>query len=174
MKHVFQSYNSGIESQDNPFHPFLPDEWSQHTSVQMRMYWVQNLPDPHGPAPVPSGPISSTRPKGYSPAATGLMGFEKGIKREIAAYSSLKDERYFDCFKTSLFIVAKSHKCNEVLDPPILQAVHLIKRSSWKLNKLFCSVSSIRNFKLTWVRPLSEDTWTPLMVSQYGESSVSI
>ena len=45
------------------------------------------------------------------------MGFKKGIKREIAAYPSLKDERYFDSFKKSLFIVAKSHECNEVLDP---------------------------------------------------------
>ena len=45
------------------------------------------------------------------------MGFEKGIKREIAAYPSLKDERYFDGFKRSLLIVAKTHKCNEVLDP---------------------------------------------------------
>ena len=45
------------------------------------------------------------------------MGFKKGIKREIAAYPSLKDQRYFDGFKRSLFIVAKSHKWNEVLDP---------------------------------------------------------
>ena len=45
------------------------------------------------------------------------MGFKKGIKREIAAYPSLKDERYFDGFKRSLFIVAKTHECNEVLDP---------------------------------------------------------
>ena len=45
------------------------------------------------------------------------MGFKKGINREIAAYPSLKDERYFDGFNRSLFIVAKSHKCNEVLDP---------------------------------------------------------
>ena len=45
------------------------------------------------------------------------MGFKKGIKREIAAYPSLKDERYFDGFRTSLFIVAKSHECNEVLEP---------------------------------------------------------
>ena len=28
IKHVFQPYNSGIEPQVNPFHPFLPDEWS--------------------------------------------------------------------------------------------------------------------------------------------------
>ena len=45
------------------------------------------------------------------------MGFKMGIKREIAAYPSLKDERYFDGFKRSLFIVSKTHECNEVLDP---------------------------------------------------------
>ena len=38
-------------------------------------------------------------------------------KREIAAYPSLKDERYFDGFKRSLLIVAKTHECSEVLDP---------------------------------------------------------
>ena len=45
------------------------------------------------------------------------MGFKKGIKIEIAVYPSLKNERYFDGFKRSLFIVAKSNECNEVLDP---------------------------------------------------------
>ena len=45
------------------------------------------------------------------------MGFKNGIMREIAAYPSLKDERYFDDFNRSLFIVAKTHECNEVLDP---------------------------------------------------------
>ena len=45
------------------------------------------------------------------------MGFKKGIKREIAAYCSLIDERYFDGFKRSLFIVVKTHESNEVLEP---------------------------------------------------------
>ena len=72
---------------------------------------------PHGPDRVSSGPISSTRPMGYSTATKELMGFKRGIKREIAAYPSPKDERYLDGFKRSLFIVAMSHKCNEVLDP---------------------------------------------------------
>ena len=83
----------------------------------MRTYLIQNLPDTHGPKPVPSGPISSSRPTGYSPAAIELMGFKKSIKREIAAYPSLKDERYFDGFKRSLIVVAKNHECNEVLEP---------------------------------------------------------
>ena len=117
MKHVFGAYNSDIDPRDDPFHPFTPDEWSHQTSTMLRTYLIQNLPNRHGPEPVPSGPISSSRPTGYSPAAIELMGFKKGIKREIAAYPSLKDERYFDGFKTSLFIVAKTHECNEVLDP---------------------------------------------------------
>ena len=117
MKHVFGAYNSDIDPRDDPICPFTPDEWSQQTSTMLRTYLIQNLPTPHGPEPVPSGPISSSRPTGYSAAAIELMGFKKGIKREIAAYPSLKDERYFDGFKRSLFIVAKTHECNEVLDP---------------------------------------------------------
>ena len=109
-KHVFRAYNSDIDPRHDPFHPFTPDEWSQQTSTMLRTYLIQNLPDPHGPEPVPSGPISSSRPTGYSPAAIELMGIKKGIKREIAAYPSHKDERYFD-------EVAKTHECNEVLDP---------------------------------------------------------
>ena len=35
--------------------------------------------NPNGPEPVPSGPIPSSRPTGYSAAAIHLMGFKKGI-----------------------------------------------------------------------------------------------
>ena len=90
MKHIFESYNSGIDPPDDPFHPFTPDEWAQHTPTQMRTYLIQHLPNPHGPEPVSSGPISSTRTTGYSPAAIEHMGFNKGIKRERVAYPSLK------------------------------------------------------------------------------------
>ena len=117
MKHVFGAYNSGIDPQDDPFHPFTPDEWSKQTPTMMRTYLIQNFGDPHGAQQVLSWPISSSRPTGYSAAAIELMGFKKAIKREIATYPSLKDERYIDGFKRSLFIVAKSHECNEVLDP---------------------------------------------------------
>ena len=102
MKHEFGAYNSDMDPRDDPFHPFTPDEWSQQTSTVLRTYLIQNLPNPNGPEPVPSGPISSSRPTGYSPAAIELMGFKKGIKRKIAAYPSLKDERYFDYFKRNL------------------------------------------------------------------------
>ena len=157
MKHVFAAYNSDIDPGDDPFHPFTPDEWSQQTSTMLRTYLIQNRPDPHGPEPVPSGPISSSRPTGYSPAAIELMGFKKGIKREIAAYPSLEDERYFNGFKRSLFIVAKTHEY----------------KSSLKPNKPLCTVSLMLTFRLTWGRPLSEDTWLTPMLNQSGKSSVN-
>ena len=108
MKHVFGADNSDIDPRDDPFHSFTPDEWSQQISTMLRTYLIQNVPYPHGPEPVPCGPISSSRPTGYSPASIELMGFKKGIKREIAAYPSLKDERYFDGFKRSLFIAKQT------------------------------------------------------------------
>ena len=46
-----------------------------------------------------------------------LVSFRKGIKREETAYPTLKDERYFDSISRSLYITAKSHECEEVLDP---------------------------------------------------------
>ena len=76
------------DPRDDPFHPFTPDEWSQQTSTMLRTYLIQHLPNPNGPEPVPSGHIPSSRPTGYSPAAIKLMGFKKGIKREIAAVAT--------------------------------------------------------------------------------------
>ena len=103
----------------------------------LRTYLIQNLPNPNWPEPVPSGPISSSRPTRYSPAAIELMGFKKGIKREIAAYPSLKDERYFDGFKRSLFIVAKTHECNEVLDPTYTPGTELEEQEFFEAKQTF-------------------------------------
>ena len=62
MKHVFGAYNSDIDPRDDPFHPFSLEECSQLTSTMLRTYLIQNLPNPNGPEPVPSGPIPSSRP----------------------------------------------------------------------------------------------------------------
>ena len=97
MTHFIPSHLiNAIDLPDDPFHPFSPDKWAQHTPTQIRTYLDQTLPNHHGSEPVPSGPISSTRPTGFSTAAIELMCFKKRIKREIASYPSLNDERDFD------------------------------------------------------------------------------
>ena len=74
MKHVFSEFMAGGLRPD-PFHIFSFEEWSQQTSTMMRTFLVQNLPTPIGPQTVISGPISSSRPATYSPAALELMSF---------------------------------------------------------------------------------------------------
>ena len=56
----------------------------------------------------------ATEPRNTS--SQKLVSFRKGIKREETAYPTLKDERYFDSFR-SLYVTAKSHECEDVLDP---------------------------------------------------------
>ena len=60
---------------------------------------------------------SSTATEPRNTSNQKLVSFRKGIKREETAYPTLKDERYFDSFSRSLYITAKSHECEEVLDP---------------------------------------------------------
>ena len=60
---------------------------------------------------------SSTATEPRNTSNQKLVSFRKGIKREETAYPTLKDERYFDSFSRTLYITAKSHECEEVLDP---------------------------------------------------------
>ena len=60
---------------------------------------------------------SSTATEPRNTSNQKLVSFRKGIKRKETAYPTLKDERYFDGFSRSLYITAKSHECEEVLDP---------------------------------------------------------
>ena len=60
---------------------------------------------------------SSTATEPRNTSNQKLVSFRKGIKREETGYPTLKDERYFDRFSRSLHITAKSHECEDVLDP---------------------------------------------------------
>ena len=60
---------------------------------------------------------SSTATEPRTTSHQKLVSFRKGIKREKTAYPKLKDEKYFDSFSRSLYITAKSHECEDVLDP---------------------------------------------------------
>ena len=60
---------------------------------------------------------SSTATEPRATSNQRLISFRKGIKREETAYSTLKDERYFDSFSRSLNTTAKFHEYDEKLDP---------------------------------------------------------
>ena len=84
--------------------PVSQHNWLSQTRGKFMKYVIYNLSDS-----TESKPISNQKQK--------LASFKKGIKREETAYPTLKDERYFDGFSRSLYITAKSHECEQVLDP---------------------------------------------------------
>ena len=46
-----------------------------------------------------------------------LLNFKRGIKRDISAYTTLKDEKYYESFKRSVLVTARAHDCEEILQP---------------------------------------------------------
>ena len=45
-----------------------------------------------------------------------LLAFKKSIKREVSQYTILKDENYFEAFKSNLLVTTTTHSCEEVLE----------------------------------------------------------
>ena len=91
-----------------------------------------------------------------------MISFKKGIKREETAYPTLKDERYFDGFSRSLYTTAKSHECEQVLDPDYTPSNAEKDLFEAKQNFMF-SV-----FDKHLLTEMSENMSTPQMHSQFG------
>ena len=62
---------------------------------------------PGTPMSLVTSPSSSTSIR--SPIHLELASFKKSIKGDACAYSTLKDEQYFDKFQRDHFITANSH-----------------------------------------------------------------
>ena len=43
--------------------------------------------------------------------------FKRCIKRDISAYPTLKDEKYYEFFKRSVLVTARAHDCEEIIQP---------------------------------------------------------
>ena len=84
--------------------PLSEHNWLSQTRGKFMKYAIYNLSD-------------STESRPISNQKQILASLKKGIKREETAYPTLKGERYFDGFSRSLYITAKSHECEQVLDP---------------------------------------------------------
>ena len=61
-----------------------------------------------------SDPRATPSTPSYS---TQLLNFKRGIKRDISAYPTLKDEKYYESFKRSVLVTARAHDCEEILQP---------------------------------------------------------
>ena len=103
IQHLMDAFDYDYDYDDFD-DPLSEHNWLSQTRGKFMKYVIYILSDS-----TESRPISNQKQK--------LASFKKGIKREEAAYPTLKDERYFDGFSRSLYITAKSHECEQVLDP---------------------------------------------------------
>ena len=82
------------------------------------MSWKLNEITTSSPSPPPSVTASDPRAApAPSSCSSQLLNFKRGIKRDISAYPTLKDERYYESFKRSVLVTARAHDCAEILQP---------------------------------------------------------
>ena len=89
-----------------------------HTTFHQFMSWQLNEITTSSPSPPPSVTASDSRAAPSPPSCSSqLLHFKRGIKRDISAYPTLKDEKYYDSFKRSVLVTARVHDCEEILQP---------------------------------------------------------
>ena len=74
--------------------------------IMLRKY-IHHLVTASDPRAAPSTPSCSSQ----------LLNFKRGIKRDISAYPTLKDEKYYESFMTSVLVTAGAHDCEKILQP---------------------------------------------------------
>ena len=104
-------------SSDAADHALEPDNFL-HTTFHQFMSWKLNEITTSSPSPPPSVTVSDHRATPSTPScSTQLLNFKTGIKRDISAYPTLKDEKYYESFKRSVLVTARAHDCEEILQP---------------------------------------------------------
>ena len=82
------------------------------------MSWKLNEITTSSPSPPPSVTASDPRAAPSPPSCSSqLLNFKRGIKRDISAYTTLTDEKYYESFKRSVLVTARAHECEEILQP---------------------------------------------------------
>ena len=109
------------DGENNKLYYLMDEQWTKFTAYDMRSALIDEKQNSHM-SPATTNHMSHLRTPTSplpvkSPMHLELASFKKSIKREASAYSTLKDERYFDKFQRDLFITAKSHDVSEILDP---------------------------------------------------------
>ena len=88
-----------------------------HTTFHQFMSWKLNEIATSSPSPPPSVTASDPRAAPSPPSCSSLLNFKRGIKRDISADPTLKDEKSFESFKRSVLVTARVHDCEEILQP---------------------------------------------------------
>ena len=116
IHHLVQDSRLSVSS-DATDHALEPDSFL-HTTFHQFMSWKLNEITTSSPSPPPSVTASDPRAVPSTPScSTQLLNFKRGIKRNISAYHTLKDKKYYESFKRSVLVTARAHDCEEILQP---------------------------------------------------------
>ena len=116
IHHLVQDSHLSVSS-DATDHALEPDNFLRTTFDQF-MSWKLNEITTSSPSPPPSVTASDPRAApSTTSCSTQLLNFKRGIKRDISAYPTLKDEKYYESFKRSVLVTARAHDCEEILQP---------------------------------------------------------
>ena len=116
IHHLVQDSHLSVSS-DATDHALEPDNFL-HTTFHQFMSWKLNEITTSSPSPPPSVTASNPRAAPSTPTcSTQLLNFKRGIKRDISAYPTLKDEKYYESFKRSVLVTARAHDCEEIFQP---------------------------------------------------------
>ena len=116
IHHLVQDSHLSVSS-DATDHALEPDNFL-HTTFHQFMSWKLNEITTSSPSPPPSVTASDPRVTPSTPSySSQLLNFKRGIKRDISAYPTLKDEKYYESFKRSVLVDARAHDCEEILQP---------------------------------------------------------
>ena len=116
IHHLVQDSHISVSS-DASDHALEPDNFL-HTTFHQYMSWKLNEITTSSPSPPPSVTAADPRAPPSTPSfSTQLLNFKRGIKRDISAYPTLKDEKYYESFKRSVLVTARAHDCEEILQP---------------------------------------------------------
>ena len=113
IHHLVQDSHLSVPSNATD-HALEPDDFLCTTFHQF-MSWKLNEITTSSPSPLTA---SDPRVAPSTPScSTQLLNFKRGIRRDISAYPTLKDEKYYESFKRSVLVTARDHDCEEILQP---------------------------------------------------------
>ena len=115
IHHLVQDSHLSVAS-DASDHVLEPANFL-HTTFHQFMSWKLNEITTSSPSPPPSVTADPRAAPSPPSCSSQLLNFKRGIKRDISAYPTLKDEKYYESFKRSVLVTARAHDCEEILQP---------------------------------------------------------